>query len=29
MPGTYTVEIRDGPKVEDVVVEAGKVTVVK
>ena len=29
MPGSYTVEIADGPTVKDVVVEAGQVTVVK
>jgi hypothetical protein len=29
MPGSYTVDIEDGPTVEDIVVEAGKVTVVE
>jgi hypothetical protein len=29
MPGTYTVELKDGRKVENVVVESGQVTVVK
>ena len=29
MPGTYTVELKDGRKVEDVVVESGQVTAVR